>query len=82
MAEDPRTDHGEVSTAVCRPQEEPHCQGGALSVQEHLSTGRHIVRSLLFANLCLALSCLVADGTATRIVSLFPITSCRLLIFL
>ena len=39
MAEDSRTNYGEISPAVCRTQEKPHCQGGPLSVQEYLSAG-------------------------------------------
>ena len=40
MAEDPRAHHGEVPGAVCGAQEVTRGQGGALPVQEHLSTGR------------------------------------------
>ena len=39
VAEDPRAHHGHVPGALRGAQEEPHCQGGALPVQEHLPTG-------------------------------------------
>ena len=52
MAEDPRTHHGEVPAAVCRPQEKSHSKGGTLPVQEHLSAGKLVQLPVVAGSLC------------------------------
>ena len=51
MAENSRADHGEISPAVRGTAEKSHRQGGAVSIQEYLSTGKsQIVKEELFSN--------------------------------
>lgn len=45
MAEDSRTNNGEISAAVCGAAEKSHCQGGLVPVQKHLPAGTASVAS-------------------------------------
>ena len=53
MAEDPRANHGEVPGVVCGLAQVPHCQGGPVPVQEHLSAGMTRVCSQVLVCRCL-----------------------------